>query len=97
MTTEFELKLKKLHEQYGNLTLGERKAMKECLKKRYPLTFRKTENLKHDILRLETKRCQLELDPTHYQELAEVEKRVLEKKEAFFKLLNEVKQKESRR
>lgn len=93
MTTEFEMKLQKLHEQYGNLTIEERKALKEFLKKRYPLTFRRAEALKHDILRLETKRCQLELDPDYVADLTEVERKVLEKKEAFLKILTEAKQK----
>ena len=84
MTTEFEERMKELHKEFENLSPEERKAVKQKIKRINVLTSRKLERMKHDLLRMETKRAQLSLDGES-QELSELEDRIINKKREFLK------------
>ncbi len=90
MTTEFEERMKALHQEFEKLSPEERKIVKQKIKKVNVLTSRKLERMKHDLLRMETKRAQLSLDDDP-KELAELEDRIINKKREFLKLLAKAK------
>ncbi|MBU5366413.1 hypothetical protein KQI33_13605 [Enterococcus devriesei] len=85
MTTEFEERMKALHKEFENLSPEERKAVKQKIKRVNVLTARKLERMKHQLLRMETKRAQLSLDDDP-EELSELEDRIIVKKREFLKL-----------
>lgn len=91
MTTEFEERMKALHKEFENLSPEERKAVKQKIKRINVLTSRKLERMKHDLLRMETKRAQLSLDGDS-KELSELEDRIISKKREFLKLLFKAKE-----
>lgn len=91
MTTEFDKRMKALHQEYGNLTPEERKLIKQKIKKINVLTSRKLDRIKHELLRMEAKRAQLSLDEDS-KELAELEDRIINKKREFLKLLFKAKE-----
>ncbi len=96
MTTEFEERMKALHKEFDNLSPEERKAVKQKIKKINLLTSRKLERMKHDLLRMETKRAQLSLDGQS-KELSDLEDRIISKKREFLKLLCKAKENCSKR
>lgn len=96
MTTQFEERMRQLHEEYGNLTPEERKELRRCMKKSNLLLFHRTERIKHELLRMETKRAQLSLDDDQ-KDLAELEERIINKKRDFLKLIMKYKQTKIRR
>lgn len=92
MGKEFEAQIKKLHEKYGSLSDEERKELREYLKRKNIFAFRKMERMKHDLLRLESRRAQLKMEGNE-KELAELDQKVLKRKEEFLKKLSEIKKK----
>lgn len=91
MTTEFEERMKALHKEFDMLSPEERKAVKQKIKRVNVLTSRKLERMKHELLRMETKRAQLSLDGDP-KELADLEDRIISKKREFLKLLCKAKE-----
>lgn len=96
MTTEFEERMKELHKEFDNLSPEERKAVKQKIKRINVLTSRKLERMKHDLLRMETKRAQLSLDGES-KEMSDLEDRIISKKREFLKLLFKAKENCSKR
>lgn len=95
MSTEFGERMRQLHDEYLNCSPEERKLIKQHMKKNNVLLYRKTERMKHDLLRMEAKRAQLSLDEDS-KELAELEKRIIDKKTEFLKILAKVREKQAR-
>lgn len=93
MTTEFDERMRNLHAQYLDCSPEERKFIKQYMKKNNLLLYRKTERMKHDLLRMEAKRAQLSLDGES-KELTELEKRIVDKKTEFLKILAKVREKQ---
>ncbi len=91
MSRNFEDRLRLIREKYGSLTVEERRQLLNKIKRRNIFAFHKLERIKHELLRLETRRAQLEDDPA---QLAELEEKILARKEAFFKLLRDADKKE---
>lgn len=79
MTKDFEARISALKEQYKQLTPEELKNKKTELKQRSPLLYRRCQRAKHDLLRLEAKRTQIQIDGNS-QQLTEIEDKILEKK-----------------
>ncbi|WP_122645201.1 hypothetical protein [Enterococcus mediterraneensis] len=84
MTEKFEEKMRLLHQDYGQLTPEERRRLLEGIRRKNILAFRKLERLKHELLRMETKRVQLRLAGNE-KELQLLEARILRKKEEFLR------------
>lgn len=95
MSTEFGERMRQLHDEYLNCSPEERKLIKQYMKKNNVLLYRKTERMKHELLRMEAKRAQLSLDEDS-KELAELEKRIIDKKTDFLKILAKVREKQAR-
>lgn len=91
MSKNFEEKMRLIREKYGSLTVEERRQVLSKIKRRNIFAFRKLERIKHELLRLESRRAQLEEDPV---QLAELEEKILARKETFFKLLRDADKKE---
>ncbi len=91
MSKNFEEKMRLIREKYGSLTVEERRQVLSKIKRRNIFAFRKLERIKHELLRLESRWAQLEEDPV---QLAELEEKILARKEAFFKLLRDADKKE---
>ena len=79
MRESFEQQKKLLHDRYGALSMDDRRQILCKLRKRNILMYRQLERLKHDLLRLESKRVQVEV----------VETKILKKKEQFLKMLTQ--------
>lgn len=88
MSKNFDEKLRELHTRYSAMTMEERRELMDKLKHKNILKYRKMERIKHDLLRMEAKRTQLEMEDNQ-KELVECESRILEKKEAFLKLIHD--------
>lgn len=84
MSKEFEARVRQLQEKYGVILPEERKQIRLYLKKHNLRLYRSLEHLKHELLRLETKRAQLDDDA---KEMPEIENKILKKREEFIKLL----------
>lgn len=84
MSKEFEERICQLREKYGVVSPEERKELRLYLKKHNLRLYRVLEHLKHELLRLETKRAQLDDDA---KEMPEIENKILKKREEFIKLL----------
>ncbi|MCD1023571.1 MULTISPECIES: AAA family ATPase [Enterococcus] len=93
MSKDFETQLNLLRTKYGSLTMAERRRILEKVRRKNLFSYRKLERLKHELLRLEAKRAQLELEEEP-GELTELEQKIVARKEIFLKLLCEFKQKE---
>lgn len=61
MRTDFEEGKRLLYEQYDVCTMEERRRILCHLRRKNVLLYRQLERVKHDLLRLESKRVQLEL------------------------------------
>ncbi|MGM9903867.1 hypothetical protein A5844_000359 [Enterococcus sp. 10A9_DIV0425] len=86
MRESFETQKKLLYDRYGTFTVEDRRQILCKLRKRNILLYRQLERLKHDLLRLESRRVQCELDGKSAQ--AEVvESKILKKKEQYLKAL----------
>ena len=85
MRESFEQQKKLLHDRYGALSMDDRRQILCKLRKRNILMYRQLERLKHDLLRLESKRVQCELEGNQTQ----VETKILKKKEQFLKMLTQ--------
>lgn len=88
MSRSFDEKLQELHQRYSGLTMEERRELMDKIKHKNLLKYRKMERMKHDLLRMEAKRTQLEMEDNQ-KELSDCESRILEKKEAFLKLIHD--------
>lgn len=86
MRKSFEVQKKLLQARYGTFTVEDRRQILCKLRKRNILMYRQLERLKHDLLRLESKRVQCELEGNAVQAEA-VENKILKKKEQFLKVL----------
>lgn len=93
MTKEFEEHLREIHEKYGRMSVEQRRQALGQIKHRNIFAYHKLERIKHDLLRMETRRAQLELEDDPKQ-LADLEAKILGRKELFLKLLNHVEKKE---
>ncbi|MGM0212537.1 hypothetical protein [Enterococcus sp. AZ109] len=93
MTTEFDERMRSLHAEYLDCSPEERKFIKQYMKKNNLLLYRKTERMKHELLRMEAKRAQLSLDGKS-KELTELEKKIIDKKTEFLKILAKVREKQ---
>ncbi|AUB52362.1 MULTISPECIES: hypothetical protein [Enterococcus] len=86
MRESFEEQKKRLVEHYGTFSMEDRRQILCKLRKRNILMYRQLGRLKHELLRLESKRVQCELDGRVTQ--AEVvENKILKKKEQYLKVL----------
>jgi len=72
MRKSFEEQKKLLHDRYGAFSMEDRRQILCKLRKKNIIMYRQLERLKHDLLRLESKRVQCE---------------ILKKKEQFLKVL----------
>lgn len=88
MRESFEQQKKLLHDRYGALSMDDRRQILCKLRKRNILMYRELERLKHDLLRLESKRVQCELEGNQTQ-VEVVETKILKKKEQFLKMLTQ--------
>ncbi|WP_165005874.1 MULTISPECIES: hypothetical protein [unclassified Enterococcus] len=88
MRENFEERKKMLHDRYGAISMEDRRQILCKLRKRNILMYRQLERLKHDLLRLESKRVQCELEGNLAQTEA-VENKILKKKEQFLKVLTQ--------
>lgn len=89
MTKDFEARISALKSQYKELTVltpEEQNARKLELKRNSPLTYRRCQRAKHDLLRLEAKRTQFQIDGNREQ-LSEVEDKILEKKKHWLDMI----------
>ena len=86
MRESFEQQKKLLYDRYGVFSMEDRRQIRCKLRKRNILMYRQLERLKHDLLRLEYKRVQCELEGNAIQVEA-VENKILKKKEQFLKVL----------
>lgn len=89
MTKDFEARISALKSQYKELTVltpDEQNAKKIELKRRSPLLYRRCQRAKHDLLRLEAKRTQYQLENNQAQ-LSEVEDKILEKKKQWLDMI----------
>lgn len=86
MTKDFEARLSALKEQYKQLTPEELKNKKNELKHGNPLLYYRCQRAKHELLRLEAKRTQMQIDGNN-TELTEVEDKILEKKKNWLETL----------
>ncbi len=86
MRTDFEEGKRLLYEQYDVCTMEERRRILCHLRRKNVLLYRQLERVKHDLLRLESKRVQLELAGNE-QQVVVIEKKILKKKEQFLKAL----------
>ena len=62
MRESFEQQKKLLYDRYGVFSMEDRRQILCKLRKRNILMYRQLERLKHDLLRLESKRVQCELE-----------------------------------
>ena len=86
MRKSFEEQKKLLHDRYGAFSMEDRRQILCKLRKKNIIMYRQLERLKHDLLRLESKRVQCEVEGNNVQ--AEVvENKILKKKEQFLKVL----------
>ncbi|GCF92760.1 hypothetical protein NRIC_06510 [Enterococcus florum] len=92
MTTEFEERMQQLHAAYKEFSPEERKYLLQQIKRNNFLLFRKTERIKHDLLRMEARRAQLSLDENS-EELSQLEDKIIAKKTVFLKCLAEARTK----
>lgn len=90
MSENFESQKKALLARYADISPEERKELKQCLRRKNPLLYRKAEHLKHEMIRLESKRCSLS-SAGEEAELLKVEEKILATKAEFFELLAKVK------
>ena len=88
MRESFEQQKKLLHDRYVALSMDDRRQILCKLRKRNILMYRQLERLKHDLLRLESKRVQCELEGNQTQ-VEVVETKILKKKEQFLKMLTQ--------
>lgn len=86
MRESFEQQKKLLYDRYGVFSMEDRRQILCKLRKRNILMYRQLERLKHDLLRLESKRVQCKLEGNAIQVEA-VENKILKKKEQFLKVL----------
>ena len=86
MRESFEQQKKLLRD--GALSMDDRRQILCKLRKRNILMYRQLERLKHDLLRLESKRVQCELEGNQTQ-VEVVETKILKKKEQFLKMLTQ--------
>ena len=86
MRESFEKQKRLLHDRYGAFSMEDRRRILCYLRKKNILTYRQMERLKHELLRLESKRVQCQLDGNEVQAEA-VESKILKKKEQFLKVL----------
>ena len=78
MRKSFEEQKKLLHDRYGAFSMEDRRQILCKLRKKNIIMYRQLERLKHDLLRLESKRVQCELEGNNVQ--AEVvENKILKK------------------
>lgn len=92
MTLGFEERKQQLHDKYCELTLEERRQLKERIKRKNVLLFFRLERMKHDLLRLEAKRAQLESEGKE-SELNQTEEKILVRKEEFLNIMLQVRNK----
>lgn len=90
--SNLELKKQQLQEQLSDFKPAEKKEIREYLQKKNPLLFYRFERLKHELLRMESKRAQLEIEKNE-KELKLLNQRILLKKELFLKLLLAIRRK----
>ena len=87
VSDEFEQYMIKLKEQYSLLPCEEKMELKQKMKKRNFLNYKKIEIIKAELLRLEAKRAQMELCEKE-KDLALIEAKIRCKKEKLLKYLD---------
>ncbi|MFV0560880.1 MAG: hypothetical protein ACK5NA_09200 [Enterococcus sp.] len=86
MRDNFEERIKVLHTQYGTFSMEDRRRILCHLRKKNVLLYYQLGRLKHEMLRLESKRVQLELEENNKQ-CKVVEDKILKKKEKYLSVL----------
>jgi len=87
VSKEFEERIAELKLKYQALPEAKKQDLKEHAQKRNFLRYRKIERIKSELLRLEARRAQLELCERGL-ELAELEKKIILKKEKLLRCIN---------
>lgn len=83
---EIEKRIAELKKQYQALPQGKKEEIKNDLKRRNFIDYKKVEMIKAELLRLEAKRANLELCEQN-QKLTNLEKKIQHKKEKLAKCL----------